>query len=99
MDLEWCKSADKGLPRPDIVFYITLDESITEKREGFGSEIFEKVEFQRKVKANYELLKEENWTSINGKNEIAAISKEISDHVTSMAAELEKKEVGKLWIS
>ena len=98
MDLEWCRTADRGLPKPDIVFYIALEETVTEKREGFGGEIFEKIEFQRKVRANYELLKERDWVIINGKNDIAAVSKEISDYVVSEAPELEKQEVGKLWI-
>ena len=26
LDLEWCKNCDKGLPKPDIVLYIDIEQ-------------------------------------------------------------------------
>jgi len=27
LSLEWCKGSDRGLPKPDIVFFLSIDES------------------------------------------------------------------------
>ena len=45
LDIEWCKNADRGLPRPDLVFFLYANEEILEKRGSFGKEIYEKKEF------------------------------------------------------
>ena len=36
LDFEWAKSSDKGLPKPDIVFYIDMPVEECRKRTGFG---------------------------------------------------------------
>ncbi len=66
LDLEWCKHSDIGLPEPDIVLYMDISEEICAQRNKFGEEIFERVEFQKKVKSNYMKLKEDRWCVING---------------------------------
>lgn len=77
MDFEWCKNGDKGLPKPDIVFYISLSEKEIESREGFGKEIYEKVEMQKKVREFYEKMKEDSWAVIDGKKSIDDVTKEV----------------------
>jgi dTMP kinase len=49
MDLEWCKAPDKGLPAPDKVFYLQLDQAEAAARGGYGEERYEKQAFQEKV--------------------------------------------------
>ena len=46
MDIQWCKIVESGLPKPDIVFFMDVDIGITSTRQGFGDEIYEKLEFQ-----------------------------------------------------
>ena len=46
LDFDWCKNADKGLLRPDIVFYLNVAVADTAKRSHFGAERYEKEEFQ-----------------------------------------------------
>ena len=41
LDLDWCLNCDKGLPKPDIIFYIELNDDKKNKRNGFGDEIYE----------------------------------------------------------
>lgn len=50
IDLEWCKAPDAGLPQPDIVLFLDLDIEKSKKRGAFGSERYEKTEFQKKVR-------------------------------------------------
>ncbi|CAG2108653.1 unnamed protein product [Medioppia subpectinata] len=38
LDLEWCRLADRGLPKPDSVLYLTASEDSIAAREGFGDE-------------------------------------------------------------
>ena len=49
LDFEWCLGADRGLLRPDLVFFIDISPEAISKRSGFGDERFERVEFQAKV--------------------------------------------------
>ena len=49
LDYEWCKGMDRGLERPDLIVYLKGDPEVLAKREGYGGERFERVEFQRKV--------------------------------------------------
>jgi thymidylate kinase len=49
MDAAWCKAPDAGLPAPDLVVYLELDNAAAAARAGFGGERYEKAEFQDKV--------------------------------------------------
>lgn len=54
LDPEWCKSADRGLPRPDLVLYLETKVEKISNRADFGNEIFETENFQNRVKYFYE---------------------------------------------
>ena len=45
LSFDWCLGADRGLLKPDLVFYIDVSPEAIAKRSGFGDERFEKVEF------------------------------------------------------
>lgn len=58
------------------------------KRQGFGEEIFERKEFQKKVKNVYENeLLDENWNVIEGNNPL--------DQITFNIMEITKKKIWK----
>lgn len=38
LDINWCKSSDAGLPKPDRVFFLTLPAENVAQRNGFGNE-------------------------------------------------------------
>jgi len=46
MDFQWCKIVESGLPKPDIVFFMDVATSEISTRQGFGDEIYEKLDFQ-----------------------------------------------------
>ena len=58
LDFQWCLNADRGLVKPDLVFYIDLDMDTIKERSGFGEERYEKTEFQAKVRDQFEGFKE-----------------------------------------
>ncbi|RNA12425.1 thymidylate kinase [Brachionus plicatilis] len=55
-ELEWCKQCDTGLPKPDLVFFMDTKIDELEKRQHFGEERYENIEFQKKVYSNFKKL-------------------------------------------
>ena len=43
---DWCYGADRGLVQPDLVIYFDISADLLSKRDGYGDEKFEKLEFQ-----------------------------------------------------
>lgn len=62
---KWCQSTDAGLPKPDLVVYLEWSKANPTDRNGYGEEVYENVQFQNKVKANYEKLKDNNWRTFD----------------------------------
>lgn len=50
LSLEWAKSPDIGLPRPDAVVFLNLSPEDAERRGGYGEEKYEKQEMQQRVR-------------------------------------------------
>lgn len=50
LSLSWAKAPEVGLPRPDMVLFLDLEESVARSRGGWGGEIYEKGEMQRRVR-------------------------------------------------
>lgn len=79
MSLNWCKQPENGLPKPDVVLLLTLDQDEMLKRPGFGEERYECAEFQQEVASLYEKLYEEedNWVKINAAGEVDEVQKKV----------------------
>lgn len=109
LDMAWCKSADAGLPKPDLVIYLDIPIEVAMKRGDFGSERFEKVAFQRAVSKQFERLMADNthadekWARINADVSKEVLFESISKQVLNLLegggtnVEYEKKEIGQLW--
>ncbi|XP_037952087.1 thymidylate kinase-like [Teleopsis dalmanni] len=68
LNYDWCISMEKGLLRPDAVFYLNAPIEQLQDRGNFGDERYEKLQFQRKVLSVYEdmMAKENiNWIKID----------------------------------
>jgi len=84
LDFEWCKNPDRGLPKPDLVIQLNVDEECAKGRGGFGEERYEKVEFQRRVRSLYAQLAEENkdmWKVVDGSGSIDDTTNILSDMI------------------
>lgn len=59
--MTWCKNPDRGLPSPDVVFYLDISTEDAMTRASFGGERYEKAEFQKRVAEVYKQLKSDDW--------------------------------------
>ncbi|KAH7033568.1 thymidylate kinase-domain-containing protein [Microdochium trichocladiopsis] len=50
LSLSWAKAPEVGLPRPDMVLFLDLEESVARSRGGWGGEVYERGEMQRRVR-------------------------------------------------
>lgn len=64
MSLEWCRQADRGLPKPDAVFLLHMGRDSLNQRPGFGEERYENHSFLSKVWQNYQELKDHSFNVI-----------------------------------
>ncbi|CAG8584362.1 23981_t:CDS:2 [Gigaspora margarita] len=87
LDLNWCKSSYTGLPLPDIVFYMDVPLKEAEKRDGFGSERFDKREIQEKARSVYSSLKGPEWEILDGRQSID----ELHENIAKMSLEVIQK--------
>ncbi|KAK3937463.1 thymidylate kinase [Diplogelasinospora grovesii] len=50
LSLSWARAPEVGLPRPDLVLFLDLDEAQARARGGWGGEVYERGEMQRRVR-------------------------------------------------
>jgi len=50
LSLSWARAPEIGLPRPDLVLFLDLDEAQAKERGGWGGEVYERGEMQRRVR-------------------------------------------------
>ncbi|KAI1295535.1 Thymidylate kinase [Halotydeus destructor] len=99
LSLEWCKTSDSGLPRPDLVLYMTLSSEKLALRQGFGDEIYESLDFQNKVKANYARLVEDNWKIISADDcDMTGMHEKLLTLVQKTIKDSANKPLQKLWV-
>jgi len=87
LDLAWCQTPDVGLPVPDGVFYLHVDESVGASRADFGDERYEKTDFQARVRIEFRqaaLRAGVNWKDVDGARDIQVIHSEICETVDDM---------------
>lgn len=63
MDLQWCLHPDKGLLKPDLTIFLVNNDHVG--RDGFGDERYEKLEFQERVKIQFEHIIEDLKSTTN----------------------------------
>jgi len=101
LDLEWCKTPDKGLPKPDIVIQLHVDQDCAQGRGGFGEERYERTDFQNKVRGLYEQLAEQNqeiWKRVDGSGTIDEVTEKLLEVIDAVMKAEKSDEVGKLWL-
>lgn len=77
MDFEWCKMCDRGLPQPDLVVFLDVDEATATQRGGYGKERYETKEMQQKVRNQFDKLREPQWAWISASGSIESVQESI----------------------
>ena len=97
LDVDWCKAPDAGLPEPDLVVYLVLENAETaEARGGYGSERYEETDMQKRVAQNFKTLKGPQWQVVDAGRDIQAVHADVEAIVHEAIANL-KPDVGSLW--
>ena len=90
LDMEWCRAADQQLPKPDINFFVKIDPSLAAKRDGFGEERYEQVEFQEKVYVAFDQLikktSSDNWVLLDGSKSLEEVFNDAITYFNSFSA-------------
>lgn len=98
MDFEWCKQSDEGLPRPDLVFLLTLSPQAIENRPGYGNERYEQPELQKRVAEMFLKLKDEGyWEVVNADDTVDNVHNTLLDKILTTINNVNGKPLGKLW--
>mmetsp|Transcript_12015 Transcript_12015/g.26362 ORF Transcript_12015/g.26362 Transcript_12015/m.26362 type:complete len:254 (+) Transcript_12015:1-762(+) len=84
LGLEWCIAPDVGLPAPDCVIFLDLEQDEAEKRGGYGGERYEKRDLQMRVRkrfAELQSLDEQNgrvpWHVVDASQSIEEVTGEL----------------------
>lgn len=91
--LKWCQQPDIGLPKPDCVVFLKVSKRQQEQRNNWGKERFENDEFQARVDANYEKLRDDTWIIVDADRDESAINAEILAKVLSVVREAQFRRI------
>jgi dTMP kinase len=106
MDFDWCKQCDTGLPKPDVIYFMDTKQTNIDQREGFGTERYEKTEFQKIVYDNFKKLlglginsnSQSDCIPIDANRSIASIHDEIYFNVLKLKEDKSNDcKLKKLW--
>ncbi|XP_066991359.2 thymidylate kinase [Anabrus simplex] len=97
MDIEWCSSAETGLPKPDLVLFLNLSPDVVKERGGFGEERYEISEFQEKVLSNYMKLLDKSWEIINADQDVESVHKDLLERTLIAIEKAKITPLGQLW--
>ncbi|KAM3964568.1 thymidylate kinase [Aphomia sociella] len=97
LDLNWCKSPDIGLPKPDKVFFLTMPLEVVQARKGYGSERYEQLEFHKKVAEVFSQLQDDTWDVLDASRSIESIQEELLEKALNVVNSVIDKPVAKVW--
>ncbi|KAG5677815.1 hypothetical protein PVAND_007542 [Polypedilum vanderplanki] len=98
LDFEWCKMPEKGLIRPDMVVYLTLNQEAMARRGGFGGERYETNDFQKNVRKIYErLIERPLWQIIDADKTEDELSDELEQLIRRKIEETGDQPLQLLW--
>ena len=80
----WVEVPNDGLPEPDLILYLDISVDKIKDRSGYGEEIYEKEEFQLKVKQAYEFMFDKyDFTKIDADTTKKELKEEIIEVIQS----------------
>lgn len=98
LTLDWCMSPDVGLPAPDAVIFLDLDQEEAEKRGGYGGERYEKRDLQIRVRQRFAELQsiDENhgrvpWHVVDASQSIDEVKEKLVSIVNEILEKLRRE--------
>ena len=77
LPIDWCCQSDNGILMPDLIIYLSMSAEAAASRSGYGEELYERKEFQIKVGAAFEKLKQPDWLQVNAENSVDNVHSDI----------------------
>ncbi|RPB17128.1 thymidylate kinase [Morchella conica CCBAS932] len=82
LDYEYCRGPEVGLPRPDVIVFMDLDEGEAAKRGGFGEERYEVPEVQRRVREMFRMMRGDerdagDWGVVDAGAEVGVVAERV----------------------
>lgn len=99
LSLSWARDPDVGLPRPDVVVFLDLDEESAEKRGGYGEEKYEKKEMQKEVKRLFGVVRERQEESLAVVDAGASVDKVAEQVLKIGRSKVDEARSGKLGVA
>ncbi|XP_034654814.1 thymidylate kinase [Drosophila subobscura] len=99
LDFDWCYAPERGLIKPDAVFYLKTAPENLSSRGKYGEERYEKLEFQHKVAEVYNRICEREssyWNEIDASQPVAELHTRISGIAEKLQQQVEGKPLDKL---
>lgn len=84
LSLDWCKQPEIGLPEPDLVVFLKLPPHAAATRLSFGSERYDKIDFQRKVIDNLDKLRGSNWVDFDASRGVEELHRAIKTEISKL---------------
>jgi len=99
LSVDWCKSPDRGLPKPDMVLFFEVSEDVAKQRAEFGNERYEATDIQRSVRKKFELLFDDGyWRRVDANLTQEEVYKNAESLVLETMKNVQDKPIDKLWI-
>lgn len=82
LDYKYCRGPEVGLPRPDVIVFMDLDEGEAAKRGGFGEERYEVPEVQRRVREMFGVMRGDerdtgDWGVVDAGAEVGVVAERV----------------------
>ena len=79
------------------MFYLKLSAKAAQQRAEFGTERYEKLDFQRDVEQQFEALRDSNWHELDASRDIESLHAEILRTVKRVVQERRDTPLAALW--
>ncbi|EDW32237.1 GL10538 [Drosophila persimilis] len=99
LDFDWCYAPERGLIKPDAVFYLKTASDNLLSRGKYGEERYEKLEFQQKVAEVFNRICEQEssyWHQIDANQSVAEIHTQISGIAEKLQQQVDGQPLNKL---
>ncbi|XP_022232215.2 thymidylate kinase [Drosophila obscura] len=99
LDFDWCYAPERGLIKPDAVFYLKTASENLSNRGKYGEERYEKLEFQHKVAEVFNRICEREssyWHEIDANQPAAEMHTQILGIVEKLQQQVEGQPLEKL---
>ncbi|XP_014273948.1 uncharacterized protein [Halyomorpha halys] len=97
MDIEWYKSPERGLLKPDLVLFLKLEPNVIKQRKGFGEERYETLEFQEAVFKSFELLTDDTWKIVDADTSVDKLTENLVSEVVPVVDRVKGLPLSNLW--